>query len=600
MPDAGVGRDGRRHPVARRRPLLFGPSLVAAVAALAGLTTTAVAPGMDARPRAWSGPAVGVPARADLLRGPEARWRSETVVRPDTLPVVDTVVVVRENVFSAEESASIGVLRLLNRIHVTTRPWVVRQEVLLEPGMSWDSAKAAETERNLRARRLFRRVRVDSARVDGRLAAVVRTADAWSLLPRLQFEIAADGTLTGTAGGTELNFLGTGTALQAWYVREVDRAGLALGAGTPRLGRTPVGVQAGYQTLSDRTLWSGTAGLPYRALEDRRSFLASVERFDGRVLQYRVPDPTRRDTVRWTRRAATARLAAGVAPVASTAGYLRLGAALELRREELFPRSVSGALVPDTLYGLVAASVDWRRAEFRTVRRLNGYTPEDQDLSGRIFFSLALAPGAWGWERTGVGLRVSLAEGTAFGAGSEPAALLKARVDAGGLLDGNGLDSGRVVAAGMAALIPAAGHATFLEAIGGALRRPAPGREFDLGFGRAPRLWEPHAFVGTRMARLTLEHRWYAAEDVLRLLGLGLGAFADYGGAWYPEQDPRLGGNLGVALLLGSSRSPFPQVAQLAVGWRFGGGLGGTGPGSPEARREPSRWAIALLAGPVF
>ena len=103
--------------------------------------------------------------------------------------------------------------------------------------------------------------------------------------------------------------------------------------------------------------------------------------------------------------------------------------------------------------------------------------------------------------------------------------------------------------------------------------------------------------MGTRTVRASLEHRWYAVDDVFGLLGLGLAAFADYGGAWHEGQDLRLGGNLGVGLLVGSPRSPFPRVAQVALGRRFGGGL-------PRAaalpQGVPSRWALTVITAPTF
>lgn len=513
-------------------------------------------------------------------------------------PAIDTVVVIREDVFPGKEAEGRTVPRLLNRLHVVTRPGVIRREVLLEPGMAWDSARATETERNLRSRRLFREVEVDSAWVDGRLAAVVRTADAWSLLPRFEVQVASDGTLVGSLGATERNLGGTGNSLRAWYVRQSERDGAVLAADLPRLGRSPVAGSAAFQALSDRTAASAALGVPFRSMEDRLALSMSGELFNGRIFQYRVRGPGDRDTVQWTRRSATGRAAGTLAARASPSGYTRLGIFAEIRREERFPRPVDGSLVPDTLYGLVGTSVEWRRAEFRTVRHLNGFTPEDQDLSARAFLSLRLAPAVFGWQRDGVGVRASVGRGTAAGD-----LLFKGRLDATGLLDAGGLDSGRVIASGTAALLPAPRHATVLQTVAGLQRRPPPGGEFGLGFSEPPRLWEPHAFVGTRTLRVILEHRWYAPADLLDPIGVGLAAFADWGGAWYADQDSRLGGNLGVALLLGSPRSAVQQVVQLAAGWRFGGGLGGPEdpggePGQTAAR--PGRWAVSLVAGPTF
>src|SRR5207249_8354211 len=94
---------------------------------------------------------------------------------------IGTVVVVRKNVFPAGGADAPGfIARLANALHVTTHPSVIRRLLLVSPGDPYDSARVAESERALRAMNVFSRVRVDSTRVDGRLALRVLTTDGWS------------------------------------------------------------------------------------------------------------------------------------------------------------------------------------------------------------------------------------------------------------------------------------------------------------------------------------------------------------------------------------------------------------------------------------
>src|SRR5206468_10367322 len=65
---------------------------------------------------------------------------------------VDTIVVVNHNVFDADGDAPRFLTRLVNAVHVTTRPWVIRHALLVNPGDRYDSARAVESERALRAR----------------------------------------------------------------------------------------------------------------------------------------------------------------------------------------------------------------------------------------------------------------------------------------------------------------------------------------------------------------------------------------------------------------------------------------------------------------
>ena len=47
-------------------------------------------------------------------------------------------------------------------------------------------------------------------------------------------------------------------------------------------------------------------------------------------------------------------------------------------------------------------------------------------------------------------------------------------------------------------------------------------------------------------------------------------AFVDYGGAWYTDQDARFGGDIGIGIRTGSSRSTIPKVGRMDIGYRFG------------------------------
>ncbi|MDX1577914.1 MAG: hypothetical protein R3266_05495 [Gemmatimonadota bacterium] len=507
--------------------------------------------------------------------------------------VLDTVIIQRQDLFSREAASSNPFLGLANDLHATTKRYVIRRELLLRAGAVYDSSLAAESERNLRALGLFRSVRVDTSSVNGRRALRVTTKDAWSLQPRATARIASDGTLTGSFGVTETNVAGTGNSLRLWYVRQADRDGLVMSGSVRRLRGTRVGLSGAWSNLSDRSAGRWSVANPFRSFSDRWSVFYGGEAFSGRVLQFRVPDASVRDTTEWRRRAFVNRGFVTFAPVASARRYLRVGASVEVRREEFFrvdnpaidPDSVL-ALVPDTVTGLVGAFVEYRRARFQRVRRFNGFTEEDQDLSDLAFLSLKLAPEGFGYPSTGVGARVVLASGVSAGP-----VILKGLVDGNALFNAAGLDSGRVVGTGTVAVRSGDRHATFLQVSGGVQDGPPPGAEFDLGFETLPRLWGPHAFVGTRSVRATLEHRFYAIDEILGIIGLGFAGFVDYGGAWYEDQSSRLGGDAGIALFAGSPLGSFAQVVHISGGYRFGGGVVGA---------DESRWSVTLGSGIIF
>lgn len=508
--------------------------------------------------------------------------------------IIDTVIITRRDVFLPEDAERNFIYRLGNGLHAMTHAWVIRRELLLGAGSSADSSLTAESERNLRRLGLFHRVRVDTARMDdGKLALDVRTREAWSLQPRFTGRLASDGTITGTFGVTEINLAGTGNAMRVWYVRETDRDGMDLRLTSNRVGSTRLSASGTWQNLSDRDVVSWIVANPFRSLSDRSAFYYEGRSFQGRIPQYRRDNPDELQTIEWRRRALINRFTGTIAPIASASGFLRVGATLEFRHEEhlrlenpMVDVDSLDATVPDSTYGLVGAFVEWRRARFERVEHFNGFAEEDQDLSDRVLFSLKLAHKELGYESTGIGARLLLASGRRAGS-----AILKGYLDGSGLFNSAGLDTGYVYGSGTAAVRTTDRNTTFLRAIGGVQESPRPGSEHDIGFQILPRLWGPHAFIGTRTLQATVEHRSYLVDNFANLTGIGIGAFVDYGGAWYPDQDPRLGGNIGVTVFGGSPLSSFAQVTNLNLGYRFGGGIGDS---------ERSRWAFSAGGGLRF
>src|SRR5207249_6837621 len=90
------------------------------------------------------------------------------------------------------------------------------------PGDRYDSARAVESERALRALYVFSRVRVDTTRLAGRLAVRAVTTDGWSTKPQFGFSSAA-GDVSWMVGIVEDNFLGTATSLTAVHNHTPDR-----------------------------------------------------------------------------------------------------------------------------------------------------------------------------------------------------------------------------------------------------------------------------------------------------------------------------------------------------------------------------------------
>jgi hypothetical protein len=128
--------------------------------------------------------------------------------------------------------------RAANALHIRTRRWVIRQELLFQPGDCYDPFLLAESERLLRAYPFLARVDIhDVPQADGSHHVIVDTHDDWSTRVDVRFRFDREFRLEGVRL-SELNFLGMGQALGVfWFERDVTRD-YGVSYWTPQIGRT--------------------------------------------------------------------------------------------------------------------------------------------------------------------------------------------------------------------------------------------------------------------------------------------------------------------------------------------------------------------------
>ena len=497
-------------------------------------------------------------------------------------PTIDTIIVVNRNVFDLQEADAPGfIARLANRLHARTRAGVIRATLLVNPGDRYDSARVAESERALRNLSVFSRVRIDTTRLEGRLALRIATTDGWSTKPQLGYS-SAGGDVTWMAGLVEDNLLGTATSLTAVYNKTPDRTSFDLGHINPHFFSRRGWLQGRYSNKSDGNRGTWLMGVPFYETAARRAFITDGEAASERVLVFRrdALGSSVVDTVE--RRVLRVGIVAAFAPHASTAGYVRLWLAGQWRREDFAPETTT--VFPRSVFGTVGTGLDVGHVRFQVLERFNSYARrEDVDVSQLLHIGVWAAPSAWGYPsgQAGIGPELSAQVAAPWRGGF---AVLQAA--ANGVLTTGRPDSGRV-AAGLTVASQNVGRQTLIFHVEGAqLRRPKPGAEFDLWSSQnGPRVFGIHEFTGTRRVWLALEDRMLVADDVWGLMAVGVAPFLDYGGAWFENEPARLGGAVGMSLRIGPTRAVRGDVAEFALGYRFGKGFTG------------SRWGFAIRKG---
>lgn len=483
---------------------------------------------------------------------------------------IDTVIVVTHDVFDPSEAERSWVFAVANALRFKTRPGIVRRELLFAPGDLYDPDRVAESERNLRRMGIFRDVTIDTFRLEGRLAVRVETRDGWTTQLRLNGR-STGGEFTWSAGLFERNFLGTAALVGASYRDDPDRTALTLRGRIDRLFGTRALVDGSYDDRSDGEVAQWLVGVPFRAFQDRRGFELWGEAATHRVLRFR--DGSLADSLQ--RRALVHRLVLAAAPYTSGRGYLRVGLAAQFKRETYTPFVRAPE---DSSSGAVGVGLEWLNARFLVVTHYNGFArEEDLDLSTRGRFQFWVAPAELGYAEFGIGPAVELQSGAAFGPG-----FAKLALRANALLTEREIDTARVWAGLTLGARWLGRQATVFHLEAAAQRGLPPGSEIDLGHGVGPRAFGSHAFSGDRSVWAALEHRWFAWDEVVGLLGVGFAAFFDYGGAWYGDQSARLGGDVGLGLRLGATRATGSNVGRVDLAYRFGRGWSG------------SRWVLSV------
>jgi hypothetical protein len=496
----------------------------------------------------------------------------------DSALILRGILLQRRDIFDPNERSWFALLA--NKLHFQTRVPVIRRELLLRPGQPYDSALAAESERNLRSLGIFRRVQVDSVRRDSGLVLRVVTKDGWSTQLDWRFR-STGGEVAFTIGLVETNLLGTASTAALRYASDPDRSSVALNFRRRRLFAGTVGLGVQYENRSDGNIGAVAIERPFFASNSPRAFLLSAENREERVLRFRGGQDQAQDTL--SRRFSLVRGAMAWALQASPTGYLRIGAAAQVRRDDTL-RVESPAPFSKTVTGAIGPYLVWNRARFLVARGYAGFArEEDVDLGTTVRVGLELAPKAFGYDRNGLGPEV----GGRVGA-SMPGGFAYIDAVANGLFTSAGLDSGAVQLAGTVVLQPAPRHVAVFHAEGGWLEDPVPGEEFDLGLGSGPRAFGSHAFTGDRSFFGTAEYRYTIVDDLWGLVGLGIAGFVDHGGAWYAGEPRRVGWDAGVGVRLGASRSTDTPAVRFDLAHRFANDV------------DPAGWVLTVGKGFAF
>jgi hypothetical protein len=204
---------------------------------------------------------------AFLITGPPARGQS--------YPTIATIRIDREDVFDLDNPDERHLPFIwADRLHVETREYVIRRELLFQEGDPADPDVLYESERNLRRLvYLHDNTRIETvARDDGRVDVIVHTRDIWTTRPNVSISRQGNRT-TGRFSFSEQNLAGLGKQIGLSLKKDLDRNSGGIEYADPRLLGSRWTLGASYFIRSD--------GILYAADVDRPFFSALTENSGG-------------------------------------------------------------------------------------------------------------------------------------------------------------------------------------------------------------------------------------------------------------------------------------------------------------------------------
>jgi hemolysin activation/secretion protein len=477
---------------------------------------------------------------------------------------IGTVTIDNENIFNlADPHENNWLFRLANRLHIRTRPGVIRSQLLFRSGDPYSRRLLEESERILRSTPYLYDAAIHPIGYhDGRVDVVVSTRDVWTLDPGFNFSRSGGSNSTG-GQLEELNLLGTGVAVRAERSTDVDRAISMYQVSDLHAFGSWTSVTGTYENNSDGDMGELTVNRPFYALDSHQAWgldLLRWTRVDSLYDLGTIVDQFHEDF-----RTASANY--GWSQGLRDGWVRRWSVGATLDEHQFAPTSLwGGATVLPENRKLVYPWLDFSllQDEFVKLKNRNQIERTEDFYLGTLFdVRIGWSDGLWGADRKALILSSAAARGFAFEGGSMLllADNLSGRLQGGALR--NALASGSVKY-----YLEESPRALFYSAVQG-----SAGHDLDLdnqillGGDTGLRGYPLRFQTGTASALLTLEQRYFTDWFPFRLWRVGGAAFFDAGRTWGKVVlgQPSLGllKDIGVGLRFGNARSGLGNVTHV-------------------------------------
>jgi hemolysin activation/secretion protein len=447
--------------------------------------------------------------------------------------------------------------RFANRVHIRTKPGLLKRQVLFGEGDSYDPRLVRESARILRARKYLydADVRPVSA-CEGKVDVEVITRDVWSLTVDASFDRAGGENKFGF-GLRETNLFGRGAEVSIKTKQDIDRDTNEFAFKSDNLGGSRLKSRIRYADSDDGSEQYALLELPFYSLDSRRAWSVSLRHAEQIDTQFLRGD----DVTEVEHEIDDYRLSYGISSGLKSGLTQRWAMGYWYRRSQF---DLSDELAPPSEFPIDKEMsfpfLEYSLVEDSYVQRVNinqFERTEDLHVGRRFYARLGYSAEAFGGDEDRIVYEGGYSD-TLFYSSRH---MLRHEFSFSGLRD---RDQSRtedlIFDYELRYILTASKHRSYLAEFRGAYSKNLNShQQVVLGGDTGLRAFENRFQVGDRRVSLNLERRTFTDIHLFNLIRIGWAFFIDVGRAWDPDvktdfEDEYLA-NVGFGLRLASSKA---------------------------------------------
>ncbi len=487
--------------------------------------------------------------------------------------VIGEIIINNGDIFDPDkEGENNWLFRTANKLHINTRPRVIRSLLLFKPGDPYSPQRIAESERIIRESPYLYDADIRVVRYqDNKIDVVVDTRDVWTLSGGIGFG-RSGGVNDARLGLQDSNFLGTGKDITVQWSTDVERTSMLYRYRDPNVGGSRVRMGLSYRDNSDGESWAVESDRPFYALDTRWAVGGGAltdTRVDARWDLGVITDEFTQDETRYSIYGGTSK---GL--VNGRVGRWRYGYTYSQSLFSPAPDGPENSIIPDDL----TLSYPWFSYEriednYVEVHDLNLiHRTEDLNLGQTMRFRLGYSSEAFGANRDQFIFASFYGNGLSPGLGQ----MMFLTAHGNGRFGPSGTENVVIGGQSQYYLRNLGRHLFFVGFEAGIAYNLDLENQLLLGGDTGLRGYPLRYQTGDRRFLLTVEQRFFTDWHLFKLLRVGGAVFADAGAAWYADDrnNPTNLGllrDVGFGLRLSSSRSSDGAMIHVDVAFPLDG-----------------------------